>query len=162
MGDKARYSSPIGTDHVVVGAVTLTDESGATKWRTWTDPGGVPIGHSRRTGDTLMLAVAPAEWIVVGPDPGGDAVDLSHVRASIRVSGARARELMSYVCALDLGDLMTPAGSAARTLVAGVATELVRDDQAGEISFLLMMSRSFARSVWDRLHEVASHLEHVT
>lgn len=162
MGDKARYSSPIGTDHVVVGAVTLTDESGATKWRTWTDPGGVPIGRSRRTGDTLMLAVAPAEWIVVGPDPGGDAVDLSHVRASIRVSGARARELMSYVCALDLGDLMTPAGSAARTLVAGVATELVRDDQAGEISFLLMMSRSFARSVWDRLHEVASHLEHVT
>lgn len=161
MGDASRYDSPIGIDHIVIGAVALTDESGVGKWRTWTDPGGVPIGRSRRAGDSLVMAVAPSEWIVVGPHPGGDVADLTHVRASIRVSGAGARELLSYVCALDLGDRMTPTGSAARTLVAGVATELVRDDQDDDISYLLMMSRSFARSVWDRLCEVASQLEDV-
>jgi heterotetrameric sarcosine oxidase gamma subunit len=59
--------------------------------------------------------------------------------------------VLERVCAIDLSDSMTPNGAAARTLVAGVATELIRDDVAAEPSYLLLMSRSFARAVWERL-----------
>jgi sarcosine oxidase gamma subunit len=43
---------------------------------------------------------------------------------------------------------MFPNGAAARTLVAGVATELVRDDVDGATSYLLLPSRSFGNYLW--------------
>lgn len=100
----------------------------------------------------MAFGVSPGEWIVIGGRPdGNDVVDLTHVRGAFRLTGTGARSVLEHVCALDLSDAMTPDGAAARTLVAGVATELVRDDAAGEPSYLLLMSRSFARSVWERL-----------
>lgn len=137
----------------------LNDESDGRKWRTWQDTHDVSIGRSRRVDDDLVLAVAPNEWIVIGERPEPGAVDLTHVRATIRVSGADARKLLAHVCALDLSDPMTPDGSAARTLVAGVATELVRQDIDDAPAYLLLVSRSFARSMWDRLSDVAKRLE---
>ena len=157
MADAPTFALPAPEASAEIGGVTLTDDSATPKWRTWTDP-GVPIGRAVRSGDTLALAVAPGEWIAVGGKAPDDAVDLSHVRAMYRLAGPDARLLLSHVCALDLGDLMTPNGSAARTLVAGVATELVRDDTGDEVSYLLLMSRSFAHSVWERLTEVAERL----
>ncbi len=142
--------SPVPKPQVDLPGVRLSDESALPKWRTWDDT-GVPIGKARRDGETLTLAVAPGEWLVLGERPAGDAVDLTHVRAAIRVTGPGARRLLEHVCALDMSDPMTPDGAAARTLVAGVATELVRDDRSGEPSYLLLVSRSFGQSVWERL-----------
>ncbi len=146
----AEHRSPLREKLRELPGVRITDESTLAKWRTWDDP-GVPLGKARRDGDTVVLAVAPGEWLVLGERPGGDAVDLTHVRAAIRLTGPGARRLLEHVCALDLSDAMTPDGAAARTLVAGVATELVRDDRDGEASYLLLMSRSFAQAVWGRL-----------
>jgi sarcosine oxidase gamma subunit len=50
---------------------------------------------------------------------------------------------------LDLGDDTFPEGAAARTLVAGVATELVRDDRDAVGSYLILPSRSFGRYIYD-------------
>lgn len=145
------FESPVIVGSVRLNAVRLTDDSDTPKWQLWTDLWSVPIGRAQRVEDGLVFSVSPGQWIVVGDRPSADAVDLTHVRAMFRVSGPGAKNLLERVCGLDLSDGMTPHGRAARTLVAGVATELVRDDLRGEPSYLLLMSRSFGRHVWDRL-----------
>ena len=147
-----RFASPIPAVVEDFGAVQLVDESTRLKWRIWEDLFGVGLGRGRRFGDSLAFSVSPGEWIVLGDRPdGSEVVDITHVRAAMRLTGPGARALLGRVCALDLSDAMTPDLAAARTLVAGVATELVRDDVEGEPSYLLLMSRSFAQSVHERL-----------
>lgn len=147
-----RFVSPIPAAVEELGAVRIIDLSARPKWRTWDDPFGVELGCGGRFGDSLAFSVSPGEWIVLGDRPDvGQAVDITHLRAAMRLTGPGARALLARVCALDLSDAMTPDQAAARTLVAGVATELVRDDVEGEPSYLLLMSRSFARSVHERL-----------
>ncbi len=147
------FRSPIDRPAVdVAPAVRLSDESQLAKWRIWEDVHGVAIGRAGRHAESLVLAVSPGEWIVIGEPPAGiEAVDLTHVRAALRLTGSAARQVLAKVCALDLSDVMTPDGASARTLVAGIATEIARDDLGREPSYLLLVSRSFARSLWDRL-----------
>ncbi len=148
----AEFRSPVPHSLVERPGVRIEDESSIGKWRIWDELWPVPVGKAELRDGRLVLAVAPGEWIVVGERPPGvDTVDLTHVRAGIRVTGTAARVLLERVCALDLADDMTPDGAAARTLVAGVATEVARDDRAGAPSYLLLMSRSFAGSVHERL-----------
>lgn len=126
--------------------LTLSDFSIVPKWRVFSGYEEVRPGTSRHFEDRLVWSVSPGEWTVTGPAPGPDpVVDLTHVRVMFRLTGEDATSLLAKVCALDLSDPMFPNGAAARTLVAGVATELVRDDQDGMISILLLPSRSFAR-----------------
>jgi sarcosine oxidase gamma subunit len=143
------------------GGLQLTDESLAAKWRAFEDAfGGVTPGTSRRSGDHLVWSVSPSEWTVVGPRPTGDEiVDLTHVRAMFRVTGEAGPELLSKLCALDLADEVFPPGRAARTLVAGVATEIVRDDIDGGRSYLLLPSRSFGRHLYDVMVDAATGLD---
>ena len=65
------------------------------------------------------------------------------------ITGNEAADLINRVCALDLNDGMFPNGAAARTLFAGVATEIIRDDENGVPSYLLLPSRSFSTYVLD-------------
>jgi heterotetrameric sarcosine oxidase gamma subunit len=124
----------------------LSDESLAPTWRLFADPPvDVRPGTAARAGDRLVWSVTPSEWTVVGPrPPGDDVVDLTHVRAMLRLRGDGAPALLSRVCALDLADEMFPPGAAARTLAAAVATELVRADVDGERPYLLLPCRSLA------------------
>ena len=145
------FESPVKKQVEILGTARLTDESAASKWRVWEDLWSVPLGRSQRVEDGLAFSISPGEWIVVGGPPPAGAVDLTHVRAMFRLSGTGARNVLEHVCAIDLSDPITPDRAAARTLVADVATELVRDDTQGEPSYLLLMSRSFARHIWDRL-----------
>ena len=157
MAELPIFAPPAATTAVSRDGITLADESAMSKWRSWNDP-GVALGRSRRDPRRLVFAVAPGEWMVIGDRLDDGDADLTHVRAQIRVTGTAAGHLLSHVCALDLGDLMTPNGSAARTLLAGVATELVRDDVDELPSYLLLMSRSFAHSVWERLVELTESI----
>ncbi len=160
MADVPRFERPIGEATVDLPGVRITDESGRPTWRVWGDDPDVALGRCYAVGESIVMAVAPGERIVIGDTPpAGDGVDLTHVRAALRLSGPAARRVLEHVCGLDLGDAMTPDGAAARTLVAGVATERARLDQDGEASYLLLMSRSFARSVHERLVEVAEALD---
>lgn len=137
----------------------LTDESLAPKWRLFSGPVEVVPGTSLRGGGRLIWSVSPGEWTVVGPRPEEEVVvDLTHVRAMFRLGGERARHLLATMCALDLGEAMFPDGAAARTLVAGTATEIVRDDQGGAVSYLILPSRSFAGYLHDTMVEVGRTL----
>lgn len=135
--------------------LTLTDLSSTPKWRVFTGHKKVRPGTSSGSGDNLVWSVSPDEWTVLGTEP-KNAVDLTHVRAMLRLSGAEAGALMNRVCALDFGDAMFPNGAAARTSFAGVATEIVRDDQEGRPSYLLVPSRSYSTYLLDVIRDAGT------
>jgi sarcosine oxidase subunit alpha len=136
-----------------VSDLRFTDVSDTPKWRVF--DGDVIPGTSRGSGNDLVWSVGPGEWTILGDRPPGDVVDLTHVRAMFRLTGEKAATVINRVCGLDLTDGMFPSGAAARTLVAGVATEIVRDDQDGVPSYLIVPSRSFRTYVRDVLTDAA-------
>ena len=137
----------------------ITDATNQPKWRVvGEDLDGIAPGHAGRTSTGLVYSTSPNEWTVLGDGApvGMRAIDLTHVRAIIRISGTDASHLLAKVCALDLDDRMFPSGAAARTSIAETATELIRDDQHGEPSYLLVTSRSFAGYLYDVLVDQAA------
>jgi heterotetrameric sarcosine oxidase gamma subunit len=140
---------------------------------------GVPFGRAARqtpdgiAGDPgwLLVGSGPGEWFVLAP-PGAVAqvagwlgtlaaesageefvsvVDLTHGRALVRITGQDAAELMARLCGVDLGDDMAPDGAALRSAVAGVATDIIRDDRDGVPSYLLHCERSSGQYLFDAL-----------
>jgi heterotetrameric sarcosine oxidase gamma subunit len=125
----------------------------------------VPFGRARRDGDVLLVCSGLTEWLLIGPvgsDPAADLltgaagehvaiIDLTHGRALVRLTGGDAPQLLAKVCAIDLSDDVTPNGAAFRSSVAKVATDVVRDDVAGERSYLLHCERSSGQYFFDSL-----------
>jgi heterotetrameric sarcosine oxidase gamma subunit len=136
---------------------------------------GVPFGRAARDtsrdGAWLVVGSGPGEWFVFAP-PGAAAqvagwldtlaadsaagelvsvVDLTHGRALVRITGQDAAELMARLCGVDLHDDMAPDGAALRSAVAGVATDIIRDDRDGVPSYLLHCERSSGQYLFDAL-----------
>jgi heterotetrameric sarcosine oxidase gamma subunit len=146
---------------------------------------GVPFGRAGRDleggasqdGAWLVVGSGPGEWFVLAP-PGAAAaaaaagwlgtmatdsapeefvsvVDLTHGRALMRITGPDAAELLARLCGADLHDDMAPAGAALRSAVAGVSTDIVRDDimndRAGVPSYLLHCERSSGQYLFSAL-----------
>jgi sarcosine oxidase subunit alpha len=123
---------------------------------------------------TLVVGSGPGEWLVLGPPGTQDAlrarleervdvpgeftsvVDLTHGRALLRLRGQRCADLLAKVCAIDLSDDVTPNGSAFRTSVAKLVTDVVRDDQAGVPGYLLHCERSSGQYLCDALLDAAA------
>jgi heterotetrameric sarcosine oxidase gamma subunit len=122
-------------------------------------------GAARDRHGTLVVGSGPGEWLLVGPvgaeatlaarvrevastatADGRDAGVVSvvepftHGRALLRLTGADAATLLAKVCAVDLAAV--PDGTALRTSVAGVATDVVRHDLGATPSYLLHCERS--------------------
>lgn len=125
-----------------VSDLTLIDIGYEPKWRTFAEPAA-----------RLAWSVTPGEWTALGDRPNGLVVDLTSVRAMFRLTGQRSPDLLNKICGLDFGEDMFPNGSSGRTLVAGVAMELVRDDQNEVISYLILPSRSFGRYMEETLRD---------
>jgi heterotetrameric sarcosine oxidase gamma subunit len=114
------------------------------------DPGGILVVGSG-PGEWLMLAapgqaaalIARAEQLA-SRYPGEliTATDLTHGRALARLSGSRGADVLRKVCGIDVSDGITPDGAAFRTSVAAVATDVIRDDAGGVLSYLLHCERS--------------------
>ncbi len=145
----------------LVADLFVSDESGIPKWRVF-DGYDVSPGTAEGTAETLVWSVSPGEWTVFGEEPAGETVDLRHVRASFRLTGDDAAMLINRVCGLDLGDGMFPSGAAGRTLFAGVATEIVRDDVDGTPSYLILPSRSYGRYVLDVILDAGAEFGVIT
>jgi heterotetrameric sarcosine oxidase gamma subunit len=135
---------------------------------------GVPFGRAGRDleGQTwLVVGSGPGEWFVLAP-PGAAAaaagwlgtmatdsapeefvsvVDLTHGRALMRITGPDAADLLARLCGADLHDDMAPDGAALRSAVAGVATDIIRDDRAGVPSYLLHCERSSGQYLFGAL-----------
>ncbi|MBA2768407.1 MAG: hypothetical protein H0U35_04630 [Sporichthyaceae bacterium] len=139
----------------------------------------VPFGRAARRspalqapGDALLvIGSGPGEWLVVAP-PGAQSrlleqlnaaaagvtelvtlLDITHGRALVRLTGDRSPDLLAKECGLDLADAVVRNGSALRTAVAKLATDLVRDDRDGVRSYLLHCERSSGQYLFDALRD---------
>lgn len=124
----------------------------------------------------LVIGSGPGEWLVLAGVGDGAAVhaqlsdatadlgefvsiiDLTHGRALMRLTGARCTGLLAKVCGIDLADSVTPDGTAFRTTVAAVVTDVVRNatdhtDHTGGTtpSYLLHCERSSGQYLFDAL-----------
>ncbi len=160
------------------GALTLTDCTPLTKVQLKAPITGqvaaelgVPFGRAgRNAAGVLVAGSGPGEWLLIGPPgraaeivgwladltartSGDDAssTDLTHGRALIRLTGPRARDVLSALCGIDLTDAVTPDGAAFRSSVAALATDAIRDDVAGVRSYLLHCERSSGQYLFDAL-----------
>lgn len=163
--------------------LTLVDETSLTKILVrgpfdgaLRDVVGTRFGRATRTeqagANVLAVGSGPGEWLVIGVTGTGDmlrshleattaktkefvsVVDLTHGRALMRLQGRRAADVLNKLCGIDLHDESVPNGAALRTSVAGIATDLVRDDDGARAdgpSYLLHCERSSGQYLFDAL-----------
>jgi heterotetrameric sarcosine oxidase gamma subunit len=129
---------------------------------------GVSFGRATRDAHgTLVVGSGPGEWLLLATPgtsvavtqrveevPGEGLIsvfDATHGLALLRITGARAPDLLAKVCAIDFSEAVTPDGAAFRSSVAELVTDIVRDDRAGEISYLLHCERSSGQYLFDIL-----------
>ena len=131
---------------------------------TWT---ALPAGQALRLGpDEWLLtstAARPQDWESEVDDAaapyGGMAVDVSAQRTGLRIRGAAARELLAFVCALDLRPASFPRGRCAQTLC-GQAPVLLAAH--GDDDLQVLVRPSFAGYVVDRLVDAAEEYRTAT
>ena len=132
---------------------------------------GVPFGRAGREEGWLVAGSGPGEWLVLARPGAAAAVadwlaamaadaagqefvsltDLTHGRALVRITGPDAAGLLARLCGADLHDDMAPDGAALRSSVAGVATDIIRDDRAAVPSYLLHCERSSGQYLFGAL-----------
>ena len=127
----------------------------------------VRFGRAARDEDgTLIVGSGPGEWLLIGPpgqaaalaatvkdeaSPGTTCVDLTHGRALVRLTGEKGPSVLARLSAIDLDDDLIPDGAALRTVVAAVATDIIRDDHDGPRSYLLHCERSVGQYLFGAL-----------
>jgi sarcosine oxidase subunit gamma len=118
-------------------------------------------GGSARAGGRTAIWLQPGLWVVSADrgDEGGLAatlaeaarnlgavVDQTHGRATLRIEGARVRDMLAKGCRLDLHPKVFPEGRAASTTIAHIGCLL---HHAGPDTFELTMFATFAQSFWE-------------
>ena len=178
MADEVAFESPVVRRYATAesGDLVLTDASATVKWlvRASGSPNaaaerlGAPFGSSQTVaGGALVLGSRPGEWIVLGTAgavtetveglDGLDssdfvtALDWTHGRALLRVTGDAAPRMLEKVCSLDWSDPMTPDGAVASASVAKVTCDIARNDVDGTPSYLVFCDRSFGQYLFDAL-----------
>lgn len=158
-------------------ALTLEDQSALAKIEVRSRANGTvadklqtQFGRTYQAeGGTLVIGSGPGQWHVISEvdsqasaladlqqlGDGGDelttAVDLTHGRAMFRLTGDEAAELLNKLCSLEFADDMVPNGAALRSSVAGVVTDIARNDRSGQLSYVLHCERSSGQYLWDTL-----------
>ncbi|MEJ2885730.1 sarcosine oxidase subunit gamma [Actinomycetospora aeridis] len=165
---------------IAAGQLTLSDETPLAKVhvrapfdRASRAALGVGFGRTARadlgTGEVLVIGSGPGEWLLLGaPGTAGalraaveqrlagtgeftTVLDLTHGRALVRLTGREAATVLAGVCAIDFSDAVTPDGTALRTSLAAVVTDIARDDRSGVPSYLLHVERSSGQYLADAL-----------
>ena len=152
--------------------VRLTDASlfarvivrGAPETNLATQLGAVSSGSSVLRGTVRIGCVRPNEWLYSGPPDdvaaavadldlaGHTAVtDVSHARGAIRITGAKASDLLERGCSLDFSSNMFPNNAMATAPIAGVRCDIIRDDVDGTLSYVMTFDRSYAEYMTDTL-----------
>lgn len=133
------------------------------------------FGRSARSAPgTLIIGSGPGEWLLI-EEPGAEGqtlaeirqlaatdrehislVDLTHGRALFRLTGEKAPDLLSKICAIDFSEDITPDGAALRSSVAKIATDIIRDDQRDSLSYLLHCERSVGAFLYEAIHDAGT------
>ena len=163
-------------------ALRIADCSALAKIIVRADPDGAAArtlgtahGRARRDASgVLALGSSPGEWLLIGdasagalaqsacaadPDEFTSTIDQTHGRALLRITGERAQNLLAKVCAIDFDEAATPNGTAFRSSVAKVVTDIARDDVDGTRSYLLHCERSSGQYLFDALVDAGKEFE---
>lgn len=176
--DNVTMQSPISKSYPSSssGALTLSDESTTHKTLVRAAAGtpargalAVAYGASSSSADVLTAGTRPDEWILMGSaeavngrigslDTSGHVsiVDWTHGRAMFRLTGVSAADALSKVCSMDLSHAMTPDGAVVSASIAGAGCDLIRNDQEGVASYLMLCDRSFGQYLFDALIDTCS------
>lgn len=129
-----------------------------------------------RPSDTRMMWLGPNEWLVITRPGGGErafkalwkelkidglhaaVTDSSEARTCIKVSGPRAREVLSKGCAIDLHPSKFGPGQCAQTVVSKIGVMLTQTAGAKttDPAYELYVLRSFATYLWMWLEDAAA------
>jgi heterotetrameric sarcosine oxidase gamma subunit len=161
----------------VAGQLLLVDVTPLTKVRLAGDPrtlvgeSGVMDGSARLSkegwlvtgldaGERLVCGAAgTAATIMAAARSTGDEatvlVDVTHARAMFALEGRDATAILARLCPIDLAS--RPTGTALRTSVAGVVTDLATLDAAQPVLFL-HCDRSYGHHLWSVLVEAGTDL----
>ncbi|MEU0494039.1 sarcosine oxidase subunit gamma family protein [Mycobacterium sp. NPDC006124] len=121
-------------------------------------------------GDTTVIWFGPDEWLVTSTasvpehlearlreavvEHGGAAVDVSAQRTTIRLRGARARDVLAKGCSIDLHPSAFPAGAAVQTMLGQAAVVLMASGDEGT-DYRVLVRSSFARYLAEWLLDAA-------
>ena len=125
------------------------------------------IGQVLPRSADLAARLTDDEWMLMGADrsniptqvvaiPRATVTDLTHGYGVLLVTGARARELLSTLCALDFSEQAFADLHAAQTSLANVRALVVRRDHANQDAYLIAVGRSVTEYVWARLMEATA------
>ena len=108
-----------------------------------------------------LVWAGPDQWLLIARQRAGlsdllaslsaDAAvsDQSHARAALRVSGARAREVLAKGSMVDLHPSVFPVGATAQTSFAQIGVQLWRTEDGPDGGvFEILVARSMAGSFW--------------
>ena len=161
------------------GAITVSDESSTTKASVRAAEGtaaatalGLRFAQAEQRGEVFIARTRPDEWMIfgsadaVGSTVGGldlsgyaSTVDITHSRLMFRLTGAAAADVLGKICSADFTDSMTPDGAIVGGSVAGVSTDVIRDDVAGTRSYRLICDRSFGQYLFETLVDAKAEFE---
>jgi len=126
-------------------------------------------GTAASVGDVAILALGPTEWLVVDPGrdgwaferelaaavaaAGGSAVDVSHGRGVLRLSGPSVRAVLARGCSIDLHPRAFAAGSCAQTLFGKI--NVLLHARVDRDAIELYVGRSYADALVDGLTAAA-------
>jgi len=119
-------------------------------------------------GDAGILWLGPDEWLVVADESidigtrlsdvvagrHAAASDVSESRTILRVSGARARDVMAKGCALDLHSRSFGVGQCAQTMLA--QTHIILHQTSDTPEYEIYVHRSFAEYLWAWLEDASA------
>ncbi|MXV91354.1 MAG: hypothetical protein F4004_11875 [Acidimicrobiia bacterium] len=171
VSEQVEFASPLaGAGEASGGGWRLSDESATSKllvYESFEPDGeaewhlGVGFGAATTAGDgSLVCGVRPGEWLLLGGSPpsapdmsGVVTVDMTHGLGMFRLAGPAATDVLAAVCSIDTTEAMFPDGAVCGASVARVACTLVRNDVAGERSYLILSQRSSGRYLFDAVRD---------
>ncbi|MCF3642533.1 sarcosine oxidase subunit gamma [Rhizobium sp. TRM95111] len=131
------------------------------------DAATVLASLAERQGASLRPA-GPGQWLLVGDRPleptglqaiaaaldgRADVLDQSHGRVRIALGGSAVRTVLAKGTALDLHPHAFPVGASAMTMIGHLAVHLTKVD---DDRFEIVVTRSFAESLWEDLEAMAA------
>ena len=113
----------------------------------WSGPDQFFILSARTAGGNSAMGTARSAFAGMA-----SLSEQSDGRSLIRISGARARDMLAKVCSLDLHPAVFPVGTAAASSIDHTSVNLWRGkDVGGEATFYLLVFATFAESLWHTL-----------
>jgi heterotetrameric sarcosine oxidase gamma subunit len=101
-----------------------------------------------------LLAATALNDIFAKAQQFAHAIDYTHGKAVVRLSGMAAPDLLSKTCGLDFHDTVFPNLRAAQTSAAKIKTLIVRYDQEATPTYFLHVNRPLGQYFWEVVWDV--------